>query len=111
VLIDNNFAGNDLGEDGGNNPIIDSFINDALFTNSVTGNMCVALSNNLFQFNAVFQNPGAAANFQVELDGITNGITPATVGGNFLFPAFGSTCQGLLDAERLAFQAVGFPAN
>ncbi len=111
VLIDNNFAGNDQGEDAGNNPIVDSFIDDALFTNSVTGNMCVALSNNVFQFNAVFQNGAAPADFLVELDGITNGFDQADLGANFVFPTFGSVCQGLLDAEALAFQGVGFPVN
>lgn len=109
VLVGNNLADNDAGEDIGNDPIQDSNLIDIEFTNGVNGTMCVALSSNFFQFDTLFQNLAAANDFVVELDGLTNGITMADVGGNFNPQPFGSVCQGLLDAEDLAFQASGFP--
>lgn len=111
VMVGNNFSGNDTGEDTANDPIVDSNINDALYQNSATGTMCVAMSSNFFQFNAVFQNFAGVPDFVIELDGLTNGFTSADIGPGFTYLPFGSTCQGLVTAEELAFLADGFPPN
>jgi len=111
IMVGNNFADNDRGEDTANDPIIDSNTTDALFVNSATGKMCLAMSNNAFLFNATFVNLAAPADFVVELDGLSNGFSFASLGPGFTPAPFGSVCEGLVAAEELAFLADGFPPN
>ena len=60
LLVGNNFGLNDVGEDLGNDPIIDSNVEDALFINGPGSTFCLAMSNNVFVFDAGFVNLGAA---------------------------------------------------
>jgi hypothetical protein len=106
VAVGNNFGGNDVGEDLGNG-IIDSNISDMRVINN--GVLCLAMSDNFFVFDPEFLNNNAAAFFRLELDGNTNGFGFADVMTPFTPGAFGSVCEGLIEAEEAAYLADGFP--
>ncbi len=109
LLVGNNFGLNDVGEDIGNDPIIDSNIEDALFINGPGATFCLAMSNNVFAFDATFVNLGAAIDFFIELDGLSNGFGEADLGPGFTFGPFGAVCPLLIDADEAGFLADGFP--
>lgn len=75
---------------------------------------CLSMGSNLFNNGQVaFTNSGGAANFTLELDGITNGIAfdfsnPQIVGPRTPAP-FGTVCEPAVDANKAAFDALGFP--
>ena len=72
------------------------------------------MSSNVFANNAVsFVNAAPAAQFEMELDGISNGVAfdftnPQIIGGVTPRP-FGSTCEPAIAATTTAFEALGFP--
>ena len=82
---------------------------DWLVANGVGGNICLALTNNNDSNGRVLFNASAAVDFQLELDGLTNGFGPGAVPGNITLIPFGSTCEGLIAAEEAAFAGLGFP--
>ncbi len=112
LMVDNNAAGNDQGEDLGNDPIIDSFLEDfrAINNNAGTSNICLSMSNNFFAFGSLILNqlPNLPSQFILELDGNTNGFGPG-IGINTQNAPFGSTCEVSIAAEEAAFAAAGFP--
>lgn len=112
LLAGNNFSGNDVGEDTSNDPIVDSGLQDMLIFNGNASTTCIAMTNNFFTLDAEFENLGAALNFRLELDGVTNSFAGGTtLNGLFNFPAFGTVCAPAINAEELAFLAAGFPAQ
>jgi hypothetical protein len=109
-LANNNFSGNDLGEDPTNDPIVDNGIQDLLISNGATSTTCIAMTNNFFTLDAGFTNLGAGPDFRLELDGATNSFGGGTTFiGPINFPAFGAFCQPAINAEAAAFLANGFP--
>ncbi|MFM7118327.1 MAG: beta strand repeat-containing protein, partial [Planctomycetota bacterium] len=112
LLAGNNMSGNDLGEDLGNAPIVDSFLEDLNIFNGAGATTCVAMTNNFFTLDAVFTNAGGIPDFQLELDGVTNSFGGgAFFGGPIVFPAFGTVCVPAINAEAAAFNAAGFPVQ
>jgi hypothetical protein len=110
LLANNNFSGNDLGEDPANDPIVDAGIQDLLINNGATATTCIAMTNNFFTLDAGFVNAGALPDFRLELDGVTNSFGGGTTFiGPISFPAFGTFCQPAINAEAAAFLADGFP--
>ncbi|MEQ1903197.1 MAG: right-handed parallel beta-helix repeat-containing protein [Pirellulaceae bacterium] len=93
-----------------NNSIINNDpTGDAEFVNGLTGDICLAMSNNAFGFVLpVFVNNGAPGDFRIELDGATNGFQNGDIGPGFTFGAFGSVCEGIVAAEEAAFAGAGF---
>ena len=108
VVIDNNFGGNDLGEDAPLPPITSGLI-DVAVTNNAAGTICLAMSNNFYALPANITNFAGGAAFTIELDGLTNGPAATNLFGAFTTPPFGSTCQPAIDAEDVIFQGLGFP--
>ncbi len=111
ALVSGNFiAGNDTQDDTTTLPNeANNF--DMLVTNDLTGRICIAMSTNFFTLPALFTNNSGNTDFEVELDGLTNGLgVPIFAGGvaNFTINPFGTVCSPAIDAEDLAFQANGF---
>jgi hypothetical protein len=108
VSLQNNFmSGNDTQDDGTTLPD-ESNNQDLLAINGVTGSICISMSTNFFTLPAVLTNFSGPGNFQVELDGLTNGLGQPVLIGAFSFPAFGTVCGPAIDAEELAFELAGF---
>ena len=88
------------------------FFTDMNATNSITGDICLAMSTNLFGNQAVLDNPSAAAaTFRVELDGLTNGLNVPTFLPNlaaFTVTGFNGVCATAIDNEESAFDSNGF---
>ncbi|MEM7455599.1 MAG: right-handed parallel beta-helix repeat-containing protein [Planctomycetota bacterium] len=76
--------------------------------NGFGGNICLALTNNNDSNGRLLINASAAVDFELELDGLTNGFGPGAVPGNITLLPFGSTCEGRIEAEEAAFGALGF---
>ena len=69
------------------------------------------MSTNFFTLPVIFTNTAGAAQFVVELDGLTNGLGVPVFTPNpaaFTINPFGSTCAPAINAEDTAFQANGF---
>ncbi|MEC9093714.1 MAG: right-handed parallel beta-helix repeat-containing protein [Planctomycetota bacterium] len=84
---------------------------DMLVDNSTLGRVCIAMSNNFFVLPAALRNPGAPADFIVELDGSTNGIgQPVFIPSvaNFDLRAFGTVCEPAIVAQEGVFAGLGF---
>ncbi len=111
LFLDGNSAtGNDFGEDPADDPIINATLLQILVQNQgAGGNVCLAMTNNFFNGNGtLLTNGGLAANFIVELDGLTNSpninnVGPLTIG------TFSTVCLPAIVTEEAAFTAAGFP--
>ena len=110
-FIGNNFGGNDVTEDTNNDPIIDSFINDFVALNGIGSNICLSMSSTFIGLPEALINLSAQEDFVLELDGGTNGLFGLPTPPNIELMDFGSTCDPLITAEELAFEAAGFPPN
>ncbi len=108
ALDSNSISDNDRGEDIPNDPIVDTDFSDAAFTNNAGAQLCMALTNNVFQFAPTWVNTGAAVDFTIELDGGTNGFGAAAIGPGFTYGAFGALCNPAITAEETAFSLDGF---
>ena len=108
LMVGNNFSNNDTGEDTGNDPIIDSNIEDVLLSNGALGTMCVAMSNNTSFLNWNFTNIAAGVSYTIELDGVTN-VGPLVFNGAFTFAPFGTVCEPAIIAREGVFAGNGFP--
>lgn len=107
-LGNNNFSGNDLGEDVNTVPP-ESFLLDFQAINGLTATTCIAMSNNFFTLPAEFTNLSFLGAFDLELDGATNNFAGGTAFTAITFPPFGTFCQPAIAAEEAAFLADGFP--
>jgi hypothetical protein len=88
-------------------------IADFLVTDGIApgnANFCLDLSNNLFQLGTIIADFSAGGDFELGLDGATNGFTAPVAGTTTA--GFG-ICDALISAEELLFSARGFsqPAN
>ena len=125
LLVGNDLADNDYGNDTDDDPIRQDLGIDFIISNSLGSEMCIAMSNNFyttlpnvghpvtggFSLPGGFSifNTGAPGDLVLELDGNTNLFAPGDVLAPAVFPAFGSTCEALIIAEEAAFIADGFP--
>ncbi len=111
ALVAGNFlSGNDTQDDGTTIPI-ESGIADVTVSNVVTGRICLAMSTNFYSLPTILTNLSGAANFEVELDGATNGPGPVIFLPNaaaFTLTPFGAQCAMDIDIEELAFDLNGF---
>jgi hypothetical protein len=105
----NVIAANDQGGPFPPGPPVDAFIRDMLSVNDVGANTNLAMSNNTFVFNADIDNQSGAAAYNLELDGLTNGIGfPTLIGGPVTNVAFGAVVEPAIQAEEAAFGGLGF---
>ncbi len=108
ALVDGNFlAGNDTQDDGSTIPP-ENGIADITVTNDVTGQICLAMSTNFFTLPAFITNNSGAANFELELDGLTNGPAPIITVGVFTVNPFPTNCAMNINIEETAFNLNGF---
>ena len=113
ALLQGNFlAGNDTQDDATTVPI-ESGNADMTATNLAGGadQICIAMSTNFFTLPVVFTNTAGIGQFEVELDGLTNGLGVPIFNpgiGAFTISPFGSTCAPAINAEDAAFQGNGF---
>ncbi len=112
IWLNNDLSGNDIADDLSTIPGENLGIDFVVANVGPLANTCWSLSTNLFDTN-VIANTGLAANFIVELDGITNnnGFNNGDIGTPFTSRPFGSTCQPAYDAVVAAFDAAGFPPS
>ena len=108
ILIGNNIAGNDIGEDAPMPPITANNA-DMVANNGPLATTCLAMSNNFFALPAIVTNAGGAVSFQLELDGITNGLGVPAVFGAVTNGPFSALCIPNFNTEADAFEADGFP--
>jgi hypothetical protein len=60
-------------------------------------------------FNADIDNISGASAYNLELDGLTNGVGfPTLIGGPVTNAAFGSVVEPAIQAEEAAFIGLGF---
>ena len=118
LMTNNNLSGNDLGEDGVDDPVINAGIADFAATADGAGsNICLAISNNFFGLQ-----PGALVSDNIygiravngatgllENDPGTNGPTTLATAGGVAIGVFSTVCTPAIQAEELAFLADGFP--
>lgn len=89
-------------------PAPDAFLFDMASINNVTANTNLSMSNNAFVFEAAILNANVAAAYNLELDGLTNGVGFPTVIGAVTSPAFGTVVEPAIQAEETAFTGLGF---
>jgi hypothetical protein len=104
-------AGNSFNSDEGEDtlPPITSNNLDMFVSNAAGAMTCLAMSNNFFASGSIVLNAGLAADFTLELDGLTNGIGQPGVIGVVTVAPFGTVCQPAIAAEEAFFLGVGFP--
>ena len=110
IVEGNDISNNDTQDDGATLPIESGNVDMTAF-NAVAGNICVGLSNNLFNLPVVFANASGPANFVVEVDGLSNGfVTPvlAPAAAAFTVGTFSTVCEPAIVAEEAAFGLNGF---
>ncbi len=111
VVVGNNMAGNDLGEDAGNDPTIDNNIADMAAVNAVSGNICLAMTNNFFTLDVVLNNLSGPGNFLFERNGLTVSEPQLIFLPNiaaFSIGTFSLVCDPAIDAEAAIFDTL-FP--
>ena len=111
VVEGNNLAGNDLGEDPDNDPIIDAGIADLIAVNSVGGTTCLAMTNNFFNLNVLLDNNSGPGNFLFERNGLTVSEPQLIFIPNaaaFTIGTFSNVCEPAIQAEELIFDTL-FP--
>ena len=111
VVVGNNMAGNDLGEDAGNDPTIDNNIADMAAVNAVSGNICLAMTNNFFTLDVVLNNLSGPGNFLFERNGLTVSepqliFLPSIA--SFSIGTFSLVCEPAIEAEEAIFDSL-FP--
>ncbi len=106
ILLVGNAFGSDFGEDAP--PAQTSNLDDMDITNGVGGTICLAMSNNTFQWPAFVFNPGNPTAFTLELDGLTNGIGVPTIVDPVTLAPFGTFCEPAIAAEEALFISKGF---
>jgi hypothetical protein len=106
ILLEGNVMGSDFGED--QPPAQTSNLDDMDIVNGPAGTICLAMSNNSFQWPAFVVNNGGAAAFILELDGLTNGIGVPIVIGPVTNAPYGTFCEPAINAEEAFFIANGF---
>jgi hypothetical protein len=105
----NVIAANDQGGPFPPGPPVDAFIRDMISINGINANTNLAMSSNTFVFPADIDNQSGAAAYNLELDGLTNGVGfPTLIGGPVTIVPFGSVVEPAIVAEELAFIALGF---
>ena len=110
LFLDGNaLTGNDFGEDPANDPIIDANNIQIGIQNLGGGQICLAMTNNFYGgAGTVLVNGGVAADFELELDGLTNSL-PITQVGPFTVNPFGTNCEPDITTQEGVFVANGFP--
>ena len=106
----NNLNGNDITEDMNNDPIVDANGIDFVATNAIGSDMALSFTNNVL-VGDFFANAGAPGDLILEIDGLSNGVGFAAGAMNITQVGFGSTVDGLITTEEMAFSADGFPPN
>lgn len=89
--------------DGDGEPIPGTFFTDGIAPGRA--NLCLDLSNNVFQLGTIIQNFSTEGDFQLGLDGATNGFT-GPVGGTT--PVGFGFCDVLISNTESTFSSLGF---
>ncbi len=106
ILLVGNNMGSDFGED--QPPAQTSNLQDMAIVNGPAGTICLAMSNNTFQWPAFVVNNAGAASYTLELDGLTNGLGVPVIIGAVTPASYGTVCEPAIAAEEAFFISSGF---